>query len=241
MIIIVTYYRAIDISEVVGETEHVLIALGGRRKQIKDELPGNLRRLRRRKSLTQQELSRLVGYTRAYISRLEKGTCDASMAVLKKLSKALEVSVAHLLATPETSPGLPADTVKTAILNDPSSEILISPIKDSPVQDGFLMPSLRARDSFALYLPDDSMAPEFGKGDLVVFSLSRKPADGQACLVDRGKGPVLFRTVLALPGKQWRLQPSNPKFAPILVRGKGIRIWPAVGHWRMLGSAMPSN
>ena len=97
------------------------------------------------------------------------------------------------------------------------------------------MPSVRAGDSFALYLPDDSMAPEFGKGDLVVFSRSRKPADGQACLVDKGRGQVLFRTVWALPGGGWGLKASNPKYGPVVVKGKGVRIWPAVGHWRMLG------
>ena len=206
-----------------------------RRLPVKEELPANLERLRRRKGLTQEDLASLMGYTRAYVSRLELGTCAASMAVLRKLSKALEVSVADLLASPEASPGPPSDLAKVAILNSPSSESLVSPVKRGSAQDGFLMPSLRAGDSFAFYLPDDSMAPEFGKGDLVVFSRSRKAADGQACLVDRGKGQVLFRTVLALPGGQWRLQPNNPKYKPVVVKSsKALRIWPAVGRWQEL-------
>ena len=180
-----------------------------------------------------------MGYTAAYISKLEKGACAASMAVLQKLSKALEVSVADLLTSGETVGGEHGPAAPVPVLNNPASAKLISPVKRSkPLAVQYGTPSalgIAARDSFALYLADDSMVPEFGKGDLVVFSLSRKPSDSQACLVDRGKGPVLFRTVLALPGRQWRLQPSNPKFAPIVVKGKGLRIWPAVGHWRMLG------
>ena len=98
------------------------------------------------------------------------------------------------------------------------------------------MASLRGADSFALYLPDESMEPAFGKGDLAVFSRSSKAADGDACLVDTGKGQVLFRTVLAMGKGQLRLQPSNPKFAPMVVKAsKRLRIWPVVGFWRMLG------
>ena len=206
------------------------------RKPIGMALSTNMRKFRKRKGLTQQELADLSGYTRGYIGSLERGVSAASMAVLEKLSEALEVSVAELLSAPESGSGLSADSPRTVILNEPSSDELVSPIKGGTARDGFLLPSVRAGDSFALYLPDDSMEPEFGKGDLMVFSLSRKPADGQACLVDRGKGQVLFRTVWALPGRQWRLQPNNPKYKPVVVKGKGVRIWPAVGHWRMLGS-----
>ncbi len=97
------------------------------------------------------------------------------------------------------------------------------------------MPSLQARDSFALYLPDDSMAPEFARGDLVVFSHSRPPADGDACLVEDGQGQILFRTVWALPGGGWGLKANNPRYEPLVVKGKGVKLWPAVGHWRKLG------
>ena len=163
--------------------------------------------------------------------------CAASLAVLEKISGVLEVSIADLLVDHQANAVIPADLAKTAILNDPSSDRLISPIKRDAARDGFLMPRVRAADSFALYLPDDSMAPEFGKGDLVTFSLSRKPADGQACLVDTGKGQVLFRTVLAMGKGRWRLQANNPRYEPVMVSaGKRLKMWPAVGYWRMLGS-----
>ena len=78
------------------------------------------------------------------------------------------------------------------------------------------------------------MVPKFDKGDLVVFSLTRKPADGDACLVDTGNGQVPFRTVLAMP-RAWRLQPSNPRFEPIVIKAtKAVRMWPAIGRWQRL-------
>ena len=207
----------------------------GQELGIKKFICSNILRERKRKGLTQQELATLTGYTASYISTLERGSCIASLTVLEKLSKVLEVSIADLLAAPQAGPGVPADLTRTPILNDPSSDRLISPVKRDIARDGFLMPRVRSADSFALYLPDDSMAPEFGKGDLVTFSLSRKPTDGQACLVDTGKGQVLFRKVLAMGKGRWRLQPSNPKYQPVPDSGgKRLKMWLAVGHWRML-------
>ena len=59
--------------------------------------------------------------------------------------------------------------------------------------------------------------------------------DADVCLVDTGKGEVLFRNCLALEGGLWRLQPNNPKFAPRLIReSKSVRMWPAIGRWQTL-------
>jgi len=79
------------------------------------------------------------------------------------------------------------------------------------------------------------MAPEFNKGDLIVFSLTREPGDGDVCLVAVGVGEVVIRTVLSLGGGRWRLQPANAKFAHEVVKeGKGLKMWPAIGRWQML-------
>ena len=175
------------------------------------------------------------------MSALERGSSAASMAMLEKLSTVLEVSVSELLATNGLDPSAKLSASQVLILNNPTSVHLAAPSQGSKrsrkAYDGLSLPALRAGDSFALYLPDDSMAPEFGKGDLVTFSLSRKPADGDACLVDTGKGQVLFRTVLAMGKGRWRLQANNPRYEPVMVSaGKRLKMWPAVGYWRMLGS-----
>ena len=203
-------------------------------------ISGNLRKLRKRKALTQKDLADLAGCARSYVTAIETGACGGSIAVLEKLAKALEVSVADLVAPMDSKgSGLP-EMPKVSILNNPSSGNLASPKSVGATQattaDVFLVSRLRARDSFGVYLADDSMAPEFGRGDLVVFSRSRKPKDGDACLVDKGKGQVLFRTVWALPGGGWGLKASSPRYEPTVAKGKRVRIWPAVGHWRMLAS-----
>ena len=57
-----------------------------------------LRELRERKDMSQLQLAKQAGVTQGYISDLEAGTKkNPSLAILKKLAKALGVSVGELL------------------------------------------------------------------------------------------------------------------------------------------------
>jgi len=47
--------------------------------------------------MTQQTLAKKIGVTRAYLSRLEMGRHDPPLSRLRKLAKALRVSVADLV------------------------------------------------------------------------------------------------------------------------------------------------
>ncbi|GAB4316210.1 MAG: helix-turn-helix transcriptional regulator [Promethearchaeota archaeon] len=56
----------------------------------------NLRALRERKGLTQQQLAELVGVTRETISIVERGRYNPSLPLAFKLARVLEVSVEDL-------------------------------------------------------------------------------------------------------------------------------------------------
>lgn len=58
----------------------------------------NLRRIRHERGLSQEELSERAGVDHSYISLLEKGAYNASVAMLAKLGKALGVEAAEFLA-----------------------------------------------------------------------------------------------------------------------------------------------
>lgn len=57
----------------------------------------NVRKYRKRKKLTQEQLAELCGMQPNSISRIEKGSAGTKMSVLKSLSNALEVSPDALL------------------------------------------------------------------------------------------------------------------------------------------------
>ncbi len=200
----------------------------------------NLRKYRKQRGLTQAALGHLCGYVQGHISNLERGAIAPSMAVLKKLASALGLSPAELLMEEADERGDHIPGVGIAILNERKRDRLAGPgtSKGRVVSDSrkvLCLPGVRSQDAFAAFLPDDAMAPAFGKGDLVVFSLTQEPADGDVCLVDTGKGEVVFRTALALPSGQWRLQPTDPKFQPVVIKARQrVRMWPAIGRWEWL-------
>ena len=65
--------------------------------EMKQIVARNLRRLRHAKKLSQEELSFRAGVDRSYISQLETGVYSASVTMLGKLAKALDVEVGELL------------------------------------------------------------------------------------------------------------------------------------------------
>lgn len=57
----------------------------------------NVRKLREAKGFSQEELAYLSNLHRTYISSLERGERNVSLVNIKKIAKALDVSVSHLL------------------------------------------------------------------------------------------------------------------------------------------------
>lgn len=202
----------------------------------------NLRGSRKQQNLTQAALGQLTGYSQGHISNLERGVIAPSMAVLEQLAAALGVSPAGLLAAAPADAGVAAVDDGIPIINSAERDRLAVPVVvNEQVRDqaglALRVPNVRPGDGFAVYLPDDSMSPGFSKGDLVVFTLRRKAVDGDLCLVDTGQGVALFRMVIKLSTRAFRLQPSNPRYEPLVIKAtKSVRMWPAIGRWQTLPS-----
>jgi transcriptional regulator with XRE-family HTH domain len=60
-------------------------------------LATTIKRLRKRRGLTQQGLAVRAGLTLGYIARLEIGMHDPRLGTLRKIAKALDVPVGKLL------------------------------------------------------------------------------------------------------------------------------------------------
>jgi transcriptional regulator with XRE-family HTH domain len=65
--------------------------------EIREVFARNLRRHRQRKKLSQEALAHEAGVDRTYISALERGVYGASIDMIAKLAKVLEVEPAILL------------------------------------------------------------------------------------------------------------------------------------------------
>jgi transcriptional regulator with XRE-family HTH domain len=63
----------------------------------------NLRRLRHAKGLSQDDLAYEAEVSRSYLSQLEKGSFYASLRIVGRVARALDVEPAELLRTPRKS------------------------------------------------------------------------------------------------------------------------------------------
>jgi transcriptional regulator with XRE-family HTH domain len=70
------------------------------RMDLRDVFATNLRRLRNARKLSQDDLAYEAEVSRSYLSQLEKGAFYASLNVVGRLAKALEVEPADLLKLP---------------------------------------------------------------------------------------------------------------------------------------------
>jgi len=68
---------------------------------LREVFATNLRRLRHAKGLSQDNLAYEAEVSRSYLSQLEKGTFYASLKILEKLARVLDVEPAELLKLPQ--------------------------------------------------------------------------------------------------------------------------------------------
>lgn len=66
---------------------------------VADLFGESLRRIRREKDLSQERLAELTGLSANYVGEMERGLKAPGLAVIVRLSRALEVSVHDLLAS----------------------------------------------------------------------------------------------------------------------------------------------
>jgi transcriptional regulator with XRE-family HTH domain len=67
---------------------------------LASNLGANLRYVRERRALTQQQLAKLAGVPRSTVAQLETGSSNPTLAVLAQLAGALQLSIEELLSRP---------------------------------------------------------------------------------------------------------------------------------------------
>ena len=94
-------------------------------------------------------------------------------------------------------------------------------------------PDLQDKDAFAARVHGDSMAPKYHEGDIVIFSPSAGPRNGDDCFVRFDDGHTTFKRVFFEADEkgvsELRLQPRNEKYRPLTVAAEKITgVWKAV-------------
>jgi len=87
-------------------------------------------------------------------------------------------------------------------------------------------PDVADKDAFAARIHGDSMVPKYREGDIVIFSPSLSPKDGDDCFVRFEDGHTTFKRVFFESAEggtsTLRLQPRNEKYRPQIVPSEKV-------------------
>ena len=196
----------------------------------------NLKLLRKRRNLSQQEVADAVNVARSTYTQYETGKRLPSIDVLTKLAEYFDSTVDYLLGREEEPEpiGKPVDpaefppqTLIRQPLPDPENETALIPILGS-VRAGYdyiaeqeMLGWLKVEENFAslhrkayaLYVKGDSMAPEIHHNDIAICLPDQEIRDNDVAVVCvNGDEGTVKRVRFDADGLT--LLPANPRYKP---------------------------
>jgi transcriptional regulator with XRE-family HTH domain len=199
-----------------------------------------IRRQRRRVGFSLDELAMKARISKPYLSLIEncRVANTPSDEKLRRLEEALSfasmelIQQAHLQRTPEDVRQMLAELWAVS----PGAKLLprSAPPAQAVALNGLVVvlnhcpscPEVDDPKAYAARVGDESMTPEFRKGDIVIFSPSLIARTGDDCLVRLKDGRAAFQRIFfeeAEGGRRvTRLQPRNEKFRAAVVASKEI-------------------
>lgn len=155
-----------------------------------------IKELRKEKKLSQKALADLCGVHQTAVSQWEKGRTTPDLDSLKKLAKALGVSVEILIGG--------------EVLQDENKIPGFSRISAGAVAE-----KLGKSDIFALTVNDNTMSPALIPDDTVIVNRLEMPVSGELAAVTVG-GSDAFITRIIKKGTSVLLVPENSSYEPLI-------------------------
>lgn len=182
-----------------------------------------IKALRKAHHMSQEELGRLVGYTKSAISEWETNRKVIGLEPLQRIAEVFRKNVAYFL-------GAPDDTSRSALLAELRRPLMdVLPVKSIPIIQGwdaaqswhsanqegihFVIRELTA--DFAVVVSEESMTGvNIKPGDLVICA-DITPRDGDVVVIRREER-ILVRFLLREDGR-WILRATHPAYPDITV------------------------
>lgn len=180
-----------------------------------------IKKLRKEKGLTQEQLGNLLGVKKSAIAKYENNRVEnLKKDTIQKLSDIFDVPAAYFLGIEDTSQSIITDSITIPLYNDIScgTGLFVDDNIDEYISlpESLLSPS---KEYFCQYASGDSMIDEnINQGDLIVFEKCERIQNGEI-------GCFTIDDNVATCKKFYRdnnnncviLQPANPEYSPIVV------------------------
>lgn len=209
------------------------------------EFPQKLFQLRQSLGLTQEEFAERIGITSNYVSLLEKGKKEPSVAILRHVELIERLEKSGMGAGVETT-GLSGERARHQVGRRPARERMIPILgwahagmaenyEEIPEDWQDKVPTTsRDEKAFAVRLEGDSMEPRFTEGDVLIVQPSVEIYNGCLAVLKIKSDGFIFRRVERRPNFI-RLIPLNPQWSIEELANEQITwAFPVYGMWRQI-------
>ena len=205
-----------------------------------------IRKLREQCSLTQEEVGKKIGVTKATVNRYETGEIDIKRTIAIKLADVLNTTPQYIMGWDESetetyiddkfpSPNITEDYTTFPVIGDIAAgynHIAIESWDGDKVDvPNSYLKGYSPQDFFVLCVKGDSMYPQYQDGDKVlILRQSTVNYSGDVGAVIYDDEISTLKKVEFVKGEDWlRLVPINPNVPPILIEGEDLE------HCRVMG------
>ena len=186
----------------------------------------NLKKLRKQRGETQQQIADMLGLSRASYTKYENGMHEPSFEVLNSLAKHFGVTVDYILGR-STGSNLPNSSggVWIPVVGRVAAGIPIEAIEE--IEDYEEIPKDMAEqgEHFALRVQGNSMEPRIVNGDVVIVRRQNDCETGDIAVVLVDGNDATIKRIKKGPAGMM-LIPSNPAFEPVFYSNEEIKKLP---------------
>lgn len=192
------------------------------------ELYHNIKRIRKEKNLTQDELARLSGYTdRSSIAKIERGDVDLPQSKILQIARALGVSAGDLMGNTGINEPLLVHTRRIPVLGRVAAGVPISMVTEVIDFEEISDKLAALGDIFALAIRGDSMEPRICNGDVVIVR-QQSDADSGDIVIATVNGDDATCKRLRKYRDGIELVPLNPAYPTMFFSNEDIANKPVV-------------
>ena len=194
-------------------------------------LTEKLRELRRKKHLTQNELSKILKVSNGAIAMWETGRREPDANTIKVIADYFNVSIDYLLGNEEPKTH---SMVRIPVLGTIPAGIPLEAIEDILDYEDISPAMLTGgKQFFALRIQGRSMFPKYLEGDIVIFQKQDYCESGEDCAVYVNGYDATFKKI-KLNENGITLQPINSDYEPMFYNNEEIENLPV----RIIGKAV---
>lgn len=192
-----------------------------------------IKKLRKEKGLTQEQLGNLLGVKKSAIAKYENNrVSNLKKETIQKLAEIFDVPASYFLGIEEVNQPIITDSISIPLYSDISCGI--GGFVDDNIDEYISLPESLlspSKEYFCQYASGDSMIDEnINQGDLVVFEKCNHLRNGEiGCFTIDDNVATCKKFYLDNSNQCVILQPANPEYSPIVVSQENMMGFKIIG------------